>query len=431
MADYRKYLAFGSGVGIEVRGEDLEAAVVRVRPSGVELMGRTVIRQFRDRPAAEWGAEYAEFLKQAGGAHLSATVLLPRGDVIVRHLLLPGVAAGDMDSAVAYQIDSLHPYSEEEAVSGWCPLGPGAVLVGIVRRPVLERYVELFAEAGVPVASLTFSAAAVHGALRLFGAPPAGGFLAASATPAGGIEIYGESPARPVFSAEFDLPLERAAVLGASELRLPPDTQAAPLEQVLPTARMRAGGEGAGVFAYVAALAGACPRLARAANLLPAPLRHANSRAMFVPTAILAALLLVTGVGALAYGAVADRIYLRKLQAEIARLEPAGREAASLDRQIENARARIKLLGEFDARTRHDLDALNELTRLLPPPIWTTGVDLMRDTANINGEAEQAVGLIKVIDGSNCFHNSEPTVLARTGPNELFRIRTTRREGCR
>jgi hypothetical protein len=227
--------------------------------------------------------------------------------------------------------------------------------------------------------------------------------------------------------------LERAAMLGAAELRLPPETRAAPLEEVLPKPRRRAAEEdGAGVFAYAAALAGACPRLGRAANLLPQALRHSNSRAMFVPTATLAGLLLVTGVAALAYNSVADRIYLRKLQAEIARLEPAARQAAALDRQIENARARVRLLDGFDARTHKDLDALNELTHLLAPPIWTSGVDLTRETATINGEAEQAVGLIKVIDGSSCFHNSESAlVLARAGASEVFRIRTTRREGCK
>ena len=219
MADYRNLLAFGSGIGIAVLGADLEVAVVRVRPSGAEILGHTLIRGFRERPAAEWGAEYLAFVKRMGEGRLSATVLLPRAEVIVRHLMLPGVAGKDLEAAVSYQIDTLHPYGEDEAVSGWSPLGGGAVLLGIVRRPVLDRYVELFAEAGVVVASFTFSAAAVHGALRLFGAPPAVGFVAASAAPAGWCrgrcrDLWGEPPRARFFSAEFDVPVERAAMLG-------------------------------------------------------------------------------------------------------------------------------------------------------------------------------------------------------------------------
>ena len=48
----RKLLAFGSGAGIEICGRDLEAAVARVRPSGIEVLGRLSIRGFRDRKAA-------------------------------------------------------------------------------------------------------------------------------------------------------------------------------------------------------------------------------------------------------------------------------------------------------------------------------------------------------------------------------------------
>jgi len=38
------------------------------------------------------------------------------------------------------------------------------------------------------------------------------------------VEVYGESPARPVFSAEFDLAPQRAAGIALSELRLPAAT---------------------------------------------------------------------------------------------------------------------------------------------------------------------------------------------------------------
>ena len=41
MADYRNLLAFGTGIGIAVLGADLEVAVVRVRPSGAEILGHT------------------------------------------------------------------------------------------------------------------------------------------------------------------------------------------------------------------------------------------------------------------------------------------------------------------------------------------------------------------------------------------------------
>ena len=91
--DFRKLLAFGSGVGVEIGATDLEVAVTRVRPNKIQVLGRLTIENYATRPAAEWGAEYARFLKASGAERLSATVLLPRREVIVRQLALPGVAA--------------------------------------------------------------------------------------------------------------------------------------------------------------------------------------------------------------------------------------------------------------------------------------------------------------------------------------------------
>ena len=73
--DFRKLLAFGSGVGIEIGATDLEVAATRVRPNGIQVLGRLTIGNYAQRPAAEWGAEYEGFLKSAGAERISATVL--------------------------------------------------------------------------------------------------------------------------------------------------------------------------------------------------------------------------------------------------------------------------------------------------------------------------------------------------------------------
>ena len=132
--DLRKLMALGSGVGIGIGATDLEVVAAKVRPSGVQVLGRLMIASYASRPAAEWGAEYARFLKSLGASYLSATVLLPRRDVIVRHVSLPGVATKDIDGAIRFQLDTLHPYGEEEIAWGWSALGYGAVLVGVARR---------------------------------------------------------------------------------------------------------------------------------------------------------------------------------------------------------------------------------------------------------------------------------------------------------
>jgi Tfp pilus assembly protein PilN len=429
--EIRKFLAFGSGAGIEIHGRDLEAAVVRVRPSGIEVLGRLSISGFRGRRAAEWGGEYAAFLKGCGMSHLAATVLLPRQDVIVRQISLPGVAGKDLEAAIALQLDTLHPYGEDDVQYGWTSLGKGSVLIGIMRRSTLEQYASLFDEAGIAVACFTFSAGAIHGAIRMLGLPAmtATGFVAVNHGGAGEpIEIYGESPDHRLFSAEFDLPLERVAALAISELRLDPESAPVPLEKVLPAPKVNPieNDLSRDALPYAAALAGACPRLAPLANLLPPERRASRSRAMFVPTLVLAAMLLIACGALLAYNKVEQRQYLAKLQAEVARLEPRAARAAALDKQIDAVQARIRLLDEFRGRPKADLDSLAELTRLLQPPIWTGQVEMNRESVNISGEAEQAAALVRVLDGSPLFHNSEMPLIAR-GPNgEVFRLRVQR-----
>ena len=428
--DWRKLLQFGSGVGIEIGATDLEVVAARVRPNGVRVLGRLEIADFATRPAAEWGGEYARFLKPLGLSHLSATVLLPRRDVIVRQLALPGVARKDVEGAIRFQLDSLHPYGEDEVSWGWSPLAYGAVLIGIARRSTVERYLNLFLEAGIAVASFTFSAAALHSAIRLNGGSRHG-FLTLSRTASGGVEVYGESQARPVFSAEFDLPPERAALLGLAELRLAPETAPLKLEDVLPSPAVNPVENNLSRNArpYATALAGACPWLAPAANMLLPAQRQASSRAVFIPTVVLAAILLLVAGALVVYSQYADRRYLAAIEAEIAKEAPLAKRADELDAQIRDARQRAQLLDQFRNQTRADLQALNELTRLIEPPAWITNATLARDTVRITGEAPQAAPLLKVLDSSPLLGNSAMESSGKTtnGAGETFQILTTRK----
>jgi Tfp pilus assembly protein PilN len=429
--DVRRLLAFGSGVGIEIGPASLEVVAARVRPSRINVLGRLEIANFAARPAAEWGAEYSRFLNSLGVGRLSAAVLLPRREVIVRQLALPGVAARDTEGAIRFQMDSLHPYGDEAICWGWSPLAFGAVLVGVVRRATVDRYVQLFTEAGIAVSAFTFSAAAVHAAIQLnggAGASHAGGFVALSRSATGDVEVYGESPAHPVFSAEFSLPPERAAALALSELRLPPETEPVDLERVLPAPAVNPVDHdlSRNALPYATALAGACPRVAPSANLLPAEYRKFNSRAVFVPALALAAVLLATAAAMAISARVGERRYLDRLNAEISSLEPKAQRAAAAEREISRVRARTQLLDRFRNQTRNDLDSLKELTRLVEPPAWTNNIDLSRDTARLSGEAPQAAPLLKILDSSPLFKNSVLDMAPRGGTGELFQIHASR-----
>ncbi len=430
LATLRKSLAFGSGVGVEIGAFDLNIAAVRVRPNGAQVPGALTIHRFREQPAAEWGIVYSSFLATIGAGHVAATVILPRSEVTVRQVALPGVAAKDIEAALGFQIDSLHPYPEGEAVWGWAPVGDGhSALVGIARRETLDRYATLFSEAGVKVAAFTFSAGAMYGGARLLSLPAVDGFVAMQES-GGEWEVYGESPARGVFSALLDSPAGRAHALALSELRLDAATGPLTFPDLLPVP-VAAPADldlAHNALPYAAALAGACPVLTATVNLLPASERQSTSRAIFIPTIALASLILIVTAAMGISGTIESHRYRAELDARIHQAELQAAKVRALDGRLAEARRRVLLLDNFRMRSKSDLDTLDELTRILAPPTWLRGLDINRKQVQISGDTEQAAALLKLLDGSGHFQNSEfTTPLARSGMGEVFGIRAERK----
>lgn len=427
----RKWLAIGAGVGVEIGREDLIVNVVRVRPSGAKVLGELIVPHFRQQAAGEWGATYTRFLKKLGFGHMAATVLLPRDELTVRQVSMPGVADKDLASAIGYEIDALNPYSEEDMAYDWSRIGQtSSILIGITRRTTLERYTALFSQAGIKVASFTFSAAAIYAASRVHSNPPADGFLALEQI-GGEVEVYGESPARPLFSARLEQPVERARILGIAELRLAPEVEPAVLHEALP--RPLATPEdydcSRGSLAYAAALSTACLRRAIQVNLLPVDQRQQTSRLRYVPSIALSAVALLLFAAVLAYPRYADRHFLSLIDAQLHQLEPQARKAAEIDSQTAVLRNRADMLDRFRRHTQQDLDTIQELTKILAPPVWVGSLQLTRDSVTIAGEADQAAGLLKVLDSSGRVRNSAFTVpLTRVATGEVYSIRSIRKD---
>jgi len=148
---------------------------------------------------------------------------------------------------------------------------------------------------------------------------------------------------------------------------------------------------------------------------------------MYVPTAILAALVTIAAIVLAWQPGYQQRTYLKRLEAEIHRLEPRALQAAKLDAAAADARRRIDLLDGFRRRSQADADALRELTNLIAPPGWVQSLTMIRSEVQVAGEAEQAAALIKVLDTSPLFKESTfSNSVTRNGAAEGFVIRTMR-----
>jgi Tfp pilus assembly protein PilN len=425
----KKWLAFGGGVGIQIAGpkgaESLHICAVRVRPSGARVRGGFTIEDFPHRPAAEWGADFTAFSKKLQLRGVPAVALLPRHEVIVRLLALPGVSDKDLDTAVRFQLEGLHPYNEDDVYFSWTRLGrTSAVLVAIARKETVDRYAALFEEAGIKVRLFTCSAAAIYSALRLYGTAPSGEVLAWDSTDSTeSVEMYGESAARPAFSASFpvDINVEpsRARSLAAAEMRADPTLEAKPLAEVL----------GANPpLPYAAALLSACPSRALPLNLLPPERREFTSPLRWALPSALALLVLLIAGGFAALPRYERRQYLATLDAQIAQINPQAARSAQIDKQIETVRRRTEFLDDFRRQSKSNIDALAELTRVLPPPTWLNLTEISPRQILIAGETDQAEPLLKTLDASPLFEGSEfQGAPLRTTVAWVFRIRTNRK----
>lgn len=413
--DLSKWLNFGAGAGIEVAPDRLTVTIAKVRPSGATPIATHQIEKYKERPASEWGAEYQAFLKQHSASHMAAMVILPRPEYILRVLALPGVKDKDLANAVTFQLDGLHPYPDEDVAASFARLGQtSSVLVAIARRETINYYTTLFAEAGIALAGLMPSAASLWSQRRILESPEANAPVLYWAPRGEALEVYGESEARPVYSILFEgAGLDQAARVKAHSLA----------ELRLEDAEPRALPE----LSYTAAVVSAISRRALAVNLLPADQRVSHSRWWMIPTLALLAVIGMLSVVLWKQPEYQDRQLLKRLEDEIARVEPDARRAQQLEQQISAAKARAAQLDEFRTRTPQDLETLLELTRVLPPPAWINTLDLTRTLVNLGGESPQADNLLSQLDNSPRFKESYYTApLARGQGAELFRIRSTR-----
>ena len=64
--DFKKWLAIGTGIGIEIGRENLTVTVVRARPSGVKVLGELTIPRFHEQTGQRMGRHLREFPEKAG-----------------------------------------------------------------------------------------------------------------------------------------------------------------------------------------------------------------------------------------------------------------------------------------------------------------------------------------------------------------------------
>lgn len=424
---WRRWTSFGTGLGIAIEAERLEFVLVQVRPQGIRVLDALEVLRYRERPAAEWGAEYSAFLAKHKIKQVAALAVLPAREVISRTLSLAGVGDNELDAAVRYQLDGLHPFAEEEAASSFARLAEPnqeTVAIGVARAAVINEYATFFEEAGVDLAGLAAPAAVYYSALRILQRPPQDEFLAVRERETS-LELYAETKSNPLFFVELEQETSRAMAIAASQVRLPQDAGEGKLAAFLPVAE---SGHAVSPLAYAAALNAALPRQSLAINLLPVERRKAFSPWRWAPTLALLAAAVLVGVALYYFQDFSNRRLVAALDAESQKLTPRVTQVREAEAKRKAIQAKLDSLSEFTRLPQEDLDSLRELTRLVPASTWMSRVEMSRGSVTMMGETDQATELLKIIDDSPLFANTEFTAQVGRSANgrEVFQIRTQR-----
>jgi Tfp pilus assembly protein PilN len=193
-----------------------------------------------------------------------------------------------------------------------------------------------------------------------------------------------------------------------------------------PVARQRLAGlapEQRGALQLAVALVSA--RGVRPLELLPVTVRPRRlTRPQLITLGMAGATALLAVLALLAPGWREQR-HLKRVNAEIARLEPSVKEADRVVRELERKRKVITTVDSIESAGIRPLPVLRDLTELLPNDAWLTTISLDAKGVELTGAAAAASTLIPLLENSPRLERvefSSPVTRGRDN-KEQFRIR--------
>jgi Tfp pilus assembly protein PilN len=127
-----------------------------------------------------------------------------------------------------------------------------------------------------------------------------------------------------------------------------------------------------------------------------------------VLTYVNAALAGLLVLGLFAWGAtypIKDELRLRQLQAEMQKIEPAVAALRREEEALTKARAEQRFFTSLDQRRGEVLRVLDELTKVVPAGAYLSNLRYRGGSVEVQGSAENASGLIPLLERSPVFEN--------------------------
>jgi len=432
-----------NSVGVEIRGEDLALSCLQSNlTAGVFTHFRRVL-QYRQRDHAEVQKDVDQFFRLSRANRENVTLGLPRRDVVIRYLDLPSEVSDNLKQVVSYQVQSYEPTEEEKYYYDFAPLKQAEgskriqVLLVMVKRAILDGHLLSLKSIGMRPAVVTVGSFGLANlflqgqkgsngstAMLLDLAPDRMEILALK----GGRLLHTHEAGKVAGAGWRDL-LIRELEVAAEAVKLGPEDSIDHLilsgeaaetareelrEEIpdcdlvskhvrfeMPTQNLAHIQEAAASLGL--AIGGLVRRPAIKLNLLPAEMRFRQTRWAYIPSLILGALILIL-LGALGLrGTVQERYLVRKLQAETDALRGRVESVQKLRTEMKKLEAETKYTEDLVRRRDLNLEALRELTGILPNDTFLSVYSNKDGTIQISGSSTAAPDLIPKLEKSPLF----------------------------
>ncbi len=468
-------LALKKIVAIEIDETRLRLVCAKKLLRGFEVSHAITLEDFNQKDPLALRPAVEDFFQRCQGDRRSVVVALPRSRTVVRALHFPTTVKENLANILEYQVENFEPLDRAELAYTYQIAGNGKrrknapnekldVLLTMARRADVEQWRHYLAAWNIVPRAMICSS---FGLARLVGIDPARAPLEASivlrieesgfellavkgrtlretrrgnftppddadAAPSRGAQILSELQ-RLMSELRWDeKDLKNVLLCGTgmeallAEIRTAsPHLPVHPL-RVSPAIRTRLslGESSLQATAIGSALLG-FTKEGNAANLLSP--EHAVRRPAWVwaPTYALCAvsLLLVGAGGVRPY--VQEARFLNNLNAEVARLQPRVHQVErieSADTEIQKKAAVLEAQKNHDALT---LEALRELTEILPDTTWINDFYVHGDVVEISGTTDSATALVPLIEQSPVFKEVALAsgITRNQQGKELFRLR--------
>jgi Tfp pilus assembly protein PilN len=413
-----------TSVGIEIAGKDLRIAVVREFAGRRRLVRLDVLTGFVGLTEEDSATYLAAHFKKHKLTNYNVHLTFPGAWGVTRDLEFPvAVGTGEaLRSAVALQVENMSPWTLDEIY--WdCAFETPAkgvrtiiVHVGIMPRAVLDPWIGMFRSARLALAGVSLSSLSwAHGVTVLWGKDKPAMVLAAEEGYVEGSLIRSDhiyTVSLPGADHAQLAPVSASQLMRASRIESPDDLRfvthgAFSGEAGLESIRLPIEGstsDAPNFGAISTALLGLI-RTGFHLNLVPPQQRYQRNVLQIAPTYALTGLLILLGVFAWIREPYQQSLYAEQLEEEAQRVALEVRPLADQETRLNEVTEKLKSL-DGALRTRDsNLEALREISRVLPEGTFLTSYACQDHAVTISGLSDSAASIQRLLENSPTFRD--------------------------